>query len=267
MKSLQANNFKQLFHSLNALKWKEVRLIYTLKRSAILPKHKSSAWRGMLGHVLKDKNPDLYQRIFDIQVKDHAFARRYSHAPNPYIVYIPSRRTHFEAGDRFSVRFTLIGEAVETLPILLPYLQGMGGLGLGPDEAALSLHSLTLHTPEPFPDQQEKAQRVGLKFQTPLRLRPKDMEKQPLPLPLIIHRLAERLALLAHFHCQTPLIESFESWIELAEKARISKAQISHSIIPRYSNRNKQAMNLKAITGYIEYREVDPFTIARTTYG
>lgn len=243
---------------ISQLDWKEIRLVYNLEADGHLPRFKSSAWRGMLGHMLKDQLPQVYERIFEVNVQeDHVFARRYKRAPNPYIVYVPSRRTAYQAGDRLGVHFTLIGDAADAFPMLMALLQDMAGRGLGPEEVPMSLQSLTLNMPERWQTPVEGPQRIGLYFRTPLSLRSKD-QGQPPSLPLLVHRLAERMALLAHFHCRAPLINDFEPWVQLAEQARTTATRLRLRAIPRYSNRNKQHMNLTGVEGYLEFAEVAP---------
>ncbi|MEO1384913.1 MAG: CRISPR system precrRNA processing endoribonuclease RAMP protein Cas6 [Bacteroidota bacterium] len=242
--------------ALQTLQWQEVKLIYEVGRSGELPSMKGSAWRGMFGHILKDYAPDLYNQIFECKVPtDHPMARRYAQAPNPYVVFVPSRRRTFERGERFQVRLTLIGKAVEALPRLILLLQDMGGMGMGKDELPLSLISVLPEASEPMEMPQEETFDARILFDSPIQLKFKSKAGQghPLPFSVLAHRLAERCHLLAHFHGEAPFQDRFEEIKERASQVVMVRSSIRPMTQARFSTRTERKTHMKGWVGHVDY--------------
>jgi len=245
--------------SLQSLHWQEVKLIYEVCRSGVLPSLKGSAWRGMFGHLLRDCAPDLYDQIFECKVPaDHPMARRYAQAPNPYVVFVPSHRKRFEKGERFQVRLTLVGKAVEALPNLILLIQNMGGMGMGKEKLPLSLISVLPEPSDPMEVPQADTFGARILFESPIQLKFKSTHTQghPLPFSVLVHRLAERCHLLAHFHAGAPFQDRFEEVRDRAANVKLTGSAIRPITQSRFSRRTERKSHMKGWVGHVDYADI-----------
>ena len=251
------------------LYWQRVRLVYKLTENALLPRFKASMLRGLWGHALRAfGKEELYEQLFECTVsEDHPFARRFRKAPNPYILHPPSReetKRTIEVGDRLEFELTLIGQACETLPQLVPVWEYMGGLGMGKGRARMELTEAVALVEEKEKERMFQALagwgtepvQIQLQFHTPVRIRSKGKSPQDLSLDLLAHRLVERQSLLAHFHCGAPLHTDYDIWKEVAQQAHLSYEDLRWHSWPRYSNRSRMSMALDGWKGTLIYQQV-----------
>lgn len=241
------------------LDWQEVKLIYQVEKTGELPRYKGSAWRGMFGHLLMNKAPELYDSIFECRVDEsHPMSRRFAKAPNPYVAYVPAKRTQFEKGERFQVRLKLIGEAIEALPQLIYLLMDMGGMGMGREELPLSLVSVSPMGKEEMAIPNKEFSYLRLKLETPLQIKVPSGKKEPgpLPFPVLIHRMVERAALMAHFHGKMVYSDDFQAELALAREAYDSGKLLHYCSWDRRSNRTGLKNSMGGLVGQALYGQV-----------
>jgi hypothetical protein len=233
-----------------------LRLRYRVGAAGHLPRRKHAALRGLLGQALMAHDPALYQRLYAIRVaEDHPYARRFREAPAPYVVESPDRREAFDGSELLPMHFTLLGRAIELLPELMPVLERFGERGLGPEAVPLRLQDLEILPPLPAP---EPAPTWHLRLHTPLRVVKGSELADPLRFDLLIHRLAERLSLLAHFHDSGPLIDDFTPWIEAAQSARILHSDLRPLTLHQHGAAKQKPRALTGWVGRISYTDVHP---------
>lgn len=240
-----------------------------------LPRYKSSAFRGLLGQAIWDydlangiapdllsgKEPEsqksLYHSLFKPSAPaDHPHARKYENVPAPYLLTIHERRSLLYRGDRLYVTLTLIGRAANRLPELISVLEGHLDSGLGPDRIPLHMISLRFVPPqEPLP----VADAYRLILQSPMHLSQRKQLCSPANLPVLVHRVAERLNVLQHFHSENSceLITDFEDWKALAATVSVENEQLN-TLITRRDSRGNKSIRLPCYTGSLELHQVPP---------
>ncbi|MEM7375379.1 MAG: CRISPR system precrRNA processing endoribonuclease RAMP protein Cas6 [Bacteroidota bacterium] len=248
---------------LEHLTWRTIKLTYQLTRAGRLPHFKSALWRGILGHVLLEKSPLLYEQIFECKLPpDHPYSRRFQHAPSPYLVSIHDNEPRtVQSGEELIVYLTLIGKAIDHFSELIPLLQDMDRRAIGPDWIPLQMVDLSLLETEEaqiWLPPKPPADLINLRFQSPLHVKGVDRNYLLLPLSLLIHRLAERMSLLAYFHCDAPFVSDFSDLKEKAATARILSKHVQWREWPRFSSRKYEKFQKGGLMGSISYGEVHP---------
>lgn len=152
---------------------------------------------------------------------DHPHHGNYSRTPPPYIIEpIIGNQMQFNQGENFSFDFTIIGSAIKYLPQVLKAFQDMGEVGIGRGRGKFkpiafeSMNADMEYKPLSYFGQPEELSlsklkiprvdnRLKLEFQVGFHTRVKStkiLDKAP-TFDLLVHRLINRLSLLAHFHC------------------------------------------------------------------
>lgn len=246
-----------LSEALLGLRWKTIQLIYEFQKEGIVPSLKGSALRGMIGHTLKGNAPAIYDAIFAPKASDyHPFNRRYREIPPPYILSVPDRRRRVKKGTQLSVYLTLIGNAENHFPDLLTYIQDWGDRGLGKDNIPMTLCEMHMNQPK-MPTIPTELFNVRIQFQTPLVIRLKDKTPIMPTFPILIHRIAERCAILSHFHANSDLVTCFDDVIERAKSSQLLDAKLTKQVWRRYSNRSEKSIPMVGWAGYILIGEAD----------
>lgn len=242
------------------LHWQTLRLSYVVESGGWVGRHKGSAWRGMLGHVLRQYNLGLYYRLFENKVSpQHPLARRFRQGPVPYVLNAPNQEREFvERGETLDIELTLVGTACEQFPLLAPLLDKLGA-DWGPDHARCTWTGLSL-LPEQgwgtgiLPAATEQTGSLRLTLTSPW-VRGKS---EPPGWPDLVAALAERCRLLSHFFCQAELIEDAPAWRLLGQEAQVRNLDLSLEALERYSARQGGKMNLKGWTATWEISELPP---------
>lgn len=218
--------------------------------------------------------------------------------PHPYVVEPPlSRQTVYQPGERLEFGLTLFGNALHTFPYLLIAAQRMGeqGLGLGRERGRLALREIWQVNPiagqqvRLFHHQRAMARMPSLavtaaqvrefaadlpsdgftvRFLTPARLTAegKLVQSGP-PLALLIHRLLERLWMLAAVYAApegddkreahiAALREWRAGWPQLlaeADKARMVGRGAGWQELERYSSRHDRKLEMGGLLGEARY--------------
>ena len=268
MKTTSSNTLStNLSHSLLSLSWKTIQLTYEYQQDGVVPSLKASALRGMMGHELKEHAPDIYEAIFAPKAKDaHPYCRRYREIPPPYIISVPDRRRRVKKGGKLVAYLTLIGKAEDHFPGLLAQMEYLGGRGLGPSNIPMSLCGLHMKQLKMNPVPNDPFQ-VHIDYRTPLVIRNGEGGTTMPSFPLLVHRIAERCAVLAHFHGGSDLITAFEDWIELAKKSQMVDAKLFRHTWKRYSQRSGHHMAMTGWVGQMILKEVDKALIPLLWFG
>lgn len=254
---------------LNSLHHTSLRLSYKLENELTLPSFKGSALHGVMGYALK-AYPEIYNAIFEYKApENHPFARRYSNAPNPYTLFCNSGKTYYRKGDFLNFDLTLIGNASQYTSHILGILSDMGGVKIGnsKSQAGMHLHELRILPQQPLPDTSPTTHTLALQTLSPLRLM---NGNQPICLDnpsLFMHRLVERLALLAHFHCDAELQTDYQTFLESAALINCYDVRAERTHTGRYSNRSEKFMHLDGWKGEIVYENVSPEILLALFYG
>ena len=276
------------FSFLESITFIRVRIIFEAIEPIVLPVYKGSAFRGCFGETFRDevcmhrrllcencreRFECPFSRLFNSYVPDeHPHHRKYPRSPHPYIIDpIAGSQTNFEKGDTFGFDLTLIGKTIQILPLLLPVFIRMGETGIGKGRGRfkpLALQSLQPNMeyatlpyfgqPVPFSIDKIAVQpvknRIGLRLDNPLRLRENgNLLQTPPEFSFLVGRLAQRIALLAHFHCGAPWPEPELNALKVTNGIHISEANVQMADWRRYSGTQDTTMNFDGLTGQITY--------------
>ncbi|MDX9882062.1 MAG: CRISPR system precrRNA processing endoribonuclease RAMP protein Cas6 [Prolixibacteraceae bacterium] len=273
---------------LQYLRFVRLRVQFEALETIVLPEYKGSAFRGCIGESLRDevcKYSGLdcqkcgeryscpFSQLFNSFVEPaHPHHGKYPKCPHPYIIDPGNdRRTVLNPGDSFGFDITLVGNAEARLPLLLRVFELMGGTGIGKGHARfratglLSMRPDTRYVPVLLFGQPDRislnglptpviGNTVTLKLETPLRMKGKGrLLHSPPAFGLFAERLAQRLGLLAHFHCGAPWLGEDARFSEGAETIHICRADVQMADWRRYSGTQDTRMNFDGLTGSITY--------------
>ena len=258
---------------LQSISFSRIRVIFEARDSVILPVYKGSAFRGCLGGALRNESCThlgqpcetcvarfdcAFSRLYNSYVPiDHPHQRKYSKSPHPYIVDpLPDEKTVYQPGETFGFEFMLIGTAKNLLPIVVRSFDRMGNMGIGKDRGRfIPIKLETIENPNDY-DQisfSGTCKRLTLSFESPLRLKQdRELQTSPPSFDLFIRRLAQRLTLLAHFHCGAPWKET-DGWVEDDLNVAIADSQLRWVDWRRYSGTQDTKMNFDGHIGTITY--------------
>ncbi len=218
--------------------------------------------------------------------------------PHPYVVEPPlSRQTEYQPGERLEFGLTLFGAALHTFPYLLIAAQRMGeqGLGLGRERGRLALREIWQVNPivgqqvRLFHHQRAMARMPSLavtaeqvrefaadlptdgftvRFLTPARLTAGGglVQSGP-PLALLVHRLLERLWMLAAVYAapdgedeREAHIAALREWragwpglLAECDKARMVGRGAGWQELERYSSRHDRKLEMGGLLGEVRY--------------
>ena len=254
----------------------------------VLPVYKGSAFRGCLGETLKSEACSNrgqpcekcteqfgcpFSQLYNSYVPpQHPNQRKYPKSPHPYIIDpMPGNKTDFQPGETFGFVLTLIGQAVDHLPLIIRAFYRMGEKGIGqgrkrfrpiglqalghdlnyglipyfgqPD--SLSIQNITV---------QELTDQITLDFLNPLRLKEEgNLVLDPPEFDFFIQRLAQRIGLLAHFHCGAPWPEEELKALPNMRWIKIGSSYLQEVDWKRYSGTQDTTMNFDGLIGQITW--------------
>jgi hypothetical protein len=266
------------------------RLRFQSENPVVLSGFTGSAWRGALGHALREvacitratscagcpiSRSCAYSWVFETTVPpDSKKMRRYPNVPHPYILQAPPA----EDGHDYRLGLTLAGRANQHLGIVIHALKraGAGGVAgnilhlgvveqLDINDAWTTIYSrdrplkpLPISTPH-IP---AVPSGVRLDLTTPLRLRSEGKELRPgnFQFSVLFSNLLRRVSMLTYFHTDTPLETDFAGLSNLSKQ--IQAASVLHTQNQwRYSTRQQSKMDLAGLMGHvtIEGQNLAPF--------
>lgn len=248
-----------------------------------------SAWRGALGHALKrtvcvTRLPQcrecalyhscVYPYFFDTPPPPGATKmRRYETAPHPFV--LEPGATHAQT---YTLGFTLVGQANRHLALFIHALvraaegpRGVAGnrlslVAVEQESPVGSDHWQTIHRPggalqaqplvSPEPTEVPRACRIELL--TPLRVKREGhhVGADDFRFADLFGPLLRRVSMLTAFHTDTPLETDFRALMDGARQVEATTALVWQDK-PRYSNRQKAAMRLGGVVGYIDLAGAD----------
>jgi len=203
--------------------------------------------------------------------------------PEPGWTRASGRPIRFDAGAEIPVRLTLIGRAIDELPILVVALQRLAahGLGLPADDAersagaaprpALRLGRVTTGAPAhvgydgasdtyhappaagPEAVSDAPPDGVALELVTPLRLKHDGQFLDPVPPAVLCATLARRAnALAVLFGSGTPVVDETVA-ADLAASLTVAAADLRRVHVTRYSARQRQRMTWPGLMGRVAW--------------
>ncbi|RMG29983.1 MAG: hypothetical protein D6721_04680, partial [Gammaproteobacteria bacterium] len=134
-----------------------LRFHFSLPAGAALPPWPGSAWRGAFGWALRElvcltgqdqcggcllASECLYQRLFETAVAA-AGQGVTTHAPHPFVLFVPDAGRGRRSRDGAVIELTLIGEACAALPLVVRALQRAGEGGIAGRRNRLRLWSVS----------------------------------------------------------------------------------------------------------------------------
>lgn len=260
--------------------------------SIVLPPYPGSTIRGSLGMallkiscVLRHQRCSecplaqrcIYTYIFETPLYgDIENRKRFPNAPHPFVLDITFSESKndliIEKGEQFSFGLTLIGKGIEYLPHFIEAFSAMGEKGIGRGRGKFELEKVlsngreiyadsTLYWPEDYLTLEKaleeaedlSADRLRLRFITPLRL---VFRKELVKIPefhVIIGNLLQRIENLQRFHCENANRPFRKELIEKARSINLLTNSTEWSDWERYSHRKQRRMKLGGLVGEATY--------------
>ncbi|MCM1960674.1 CRISPR system precrRNA processing endoribonuclease RAMP protein Cas6 [Acinetobacter modestus] len=259
----------------------------------ILPAFSGSMLRGAFGHSLRKiscitRMPDCnlcplkqncsYIRIFETE-KLFDDISQYGQAQNPYALQVAHLSNQkIEKGQGWSFSMTLVGKAIDDLPIVMFAWQKALERGLTHQRIMCTLVKIsqgnaTLYDPlinkffpayisEFNPVQTIQAKRLRLTFESPVRLKHNGqyiLEGSKLHPQQILLRLYQRIQNYCRQHGEVMPIE-FEQLKPALDEMQGQAIKLNKNQIIRFSNRQKQQIQLQGLIGTYElFGDLDPW--------
>ena len=266
------------------------RYTFTITRPLHAPEYAGSALRGAFGHALRRAsvprahkiNPELlanspYAQLFEPAPRPDIGLANPATIPPPYIIeplHI-GKRQEYPAGSRYQFDMVLLGQARHYLPLISYAWQqafaGEDGIARGQGELAdiaiergthwhsiydgtrVEEHDNTLRLPADTPES------LTLHITTPLRLQHNGIAlgTRRIDAQTLLTHMLRRLSLISQLHLgHTPQAD----FAALKQRAAAvsSEAQLRWYDWTRYSNRQKQTMQLGGVMGHWQLGNLSP---------
>lgn len=244
-------------------------------KSLLLPQHAGSMLRGAFGHTLKKlacitkqkecKDCPLVQSCAYSQVFK-GLINTEEHASLPYVIHMPTEANRVIAiGQTWSFGMTLVGQAINQLPIIAYAWQKTCEEGFSKDKSQAELiaiyhHDNIVYQPNkplvmPTPSSiktKPLASSVHLDFISPLRIQHHNyiiLNPEELTAPIVLITLAKRIQRLAELHA-TPIHLDIAQLLAAAQQIS-TNIHLKRSTMTRYSNHQQRLMNLDGLIGRI----------------
>ena len=261
--------------------------------AACLSNFKGSALRGAFGHALKKtccaqrfqdchdcllSGTCAYSYIFETHKKTSTESlSRLSSRPHPYVLYPEDRGVNqLQKGDTFSFELLLFGEKAVGMLAYIVFavtLMGKNGIGRGSRSGAgrFSLVSVnhggveiynadqgefmphgnvnTLHLEKGLPSCSE----LIVDFLTPLRMKNQQVFVREMDFQTLIRGALRRVSSLEEFYGAGYPDLDYKGFIDRAAEVSGDLSQTCWQEQTRYSNRQKQKMNMGGVTGRAVY--------------
>lgn len=181
----------------------------------------------------------------------------------------------WQPGDSLVFGLVLLGKGTSVLPYLMFALRLLAERGLGVSRHPFWLARVETEKGEKVYDGQTgrmlpfgntsafadlivpDSSDIILRFYTPTRLVQKGVIDRKLLPSNVIMSLARRIEALLHFHAQIPLAQlELRSLATLAESIFVEDSHLTFTDWERYSNRQKQKIQMGGMTGTVVWRNV-----------
>ncbi len=257
-----------------------------------LPPYAGSAWRGVLGHGLRQAacvtrartcagclllEHCVYTRLFEPPAPAGKQDQRFAAPPRPYVLALdPRAPREYAPGSSLFLGMTLLGEALRQVPYLIHALQQAGQRGLGHNQARFTVARLVQeiqpgsgdwqpvyaaeegrYTPLPLAAPQVPTAPDGpvrLRLLTPLRLKRHGHLTSPERFTAedFLFSLVGRLRLLASHHGGNPDPLAWPLFYAPAKTVILSQPQLRWHEWTRFSSRQNTLMELGGLLGTFE---------------
>ena len=264
------------------------RLVFETERAGNLPHWLGSAWRGMLGHALKQAvcttglpecgpcrliNLCPYPAIYEARppLEPHIL-RRYPQAPGPFVLR-PSPGGQIKAGDQLTLDLLMYGKHVTDLPLIVRALILAGRGGIGESRIPLRLERMmsvdAAGQSEPIDldrlDRQQAAfqpeeaaalgqQSIQVEFISPLRLRINNRYVDSVNLGFrdFFSSLLRRYSALATCYGTGEPDLDFRNLVQLSESVDFRPIHLAQHDLARHSSRQRKTIPMSGVTGRAE---------------
>jgi len=228
--------------------------------------------------LLKDKC--IYPYIFEtFPPENTSHLSKYRSIPRPFIIEPPlEKKKEYIPGEILSFNLILVGKAIEYLPYFIFTFSQLGEIGLGRERARYKLIRVeSLNNPREkrviydgetqilrnvnaqvdissiFSSLITKNQPILIKFVTPVRIKYQGSYTFYPYFHIILRCLLRRLSSLLYFHCGKELNIDYKEIIRKSERIKVLDMKIKWVDWERYSNRQKQDMELGGFIGSAIY--------------
>jgi hypothetical protein len=279
---------EKLDQSINKIRFNILRVSFRAIEPVYISAYKGSAFRGCLGDALR-RVVCRYNRyksceqcrfnqscslslLYSSQLPaNHSLFGKYTNPPRPYIINpMPGQQTIIEKDEIFFFDLTLVGSAVEHLPVLVQAFQTMGELGLGSRKSKFEPvkleHFVPLYGFMPIPVFGTPAEiglyalpfksftnLVPLRFIHPVRFLSGGEPYREVPsFGMLAENLTQRLALLAHLYCGAHWINT-DGIAAGCSNIHIKSHNLEWKDWTRYSGKQGMRQNYDGHLGTITY--------------
>jgi len=204
--------------------------------------------------------------------------------PRPMMINASSQiQRQYEIGDRISIELTLFGDAIEHMPLLVLALKELGEIGVGSHRAKLKLIQVgrldelgnwaavvydgrddTIRVehllPLPLDDilsHPVTTETLMIRYMTPTRLKSEGLLSDKISFAMLFQSAYRRIvSLLAYYHSdsQLPDVALYDQLMKEAKQIEPVTELTQWIELERYSNRQKQKMNLGGVVGMSTFR-------------
>lgn len=266
-----------------------------------LPLYEGSMLRGAFGDIFKRicctgrlgtscsecplVHTCAYAYIFETSPQEDAtYFSSNKQVPRPYIFEPPDKgKTDYAAGETFTFRFILIGNARKFIPYFIYSFHELGKVGITSRKHKFFLDSIyvlnelegkreqvfsgtenlvyNVDYPVTLEQIQRRAEEMGnmdslsLRFITPLRLKCRNqLQFNTVPLSCLLQNLSIKIQMLNIFHCQGQFSESLRDLVKEAQEIEPVSQDLRWRRVERYSFRRQQPDTLSGLVGTISYK-------------
>ena len=247
-----------------------------------LPRYKGSAFRGLLGHALKRtvcvtrmdrcdgcllRQDCVYAYIFE------TFNKRGERVARPFVLEPPLlERRIFPEGDSMLLQLILFGKAVDYIPYLIHTFREMGRMGLGANRGRFWLRRVTykekiiyhfeeqaLHTD--FERENlfsikadgQTVEKAKIRFITPTAIKQNGQLRKDIDFVSLLKAVKRRIKALSIYH-NGHLSDELYFDLDKAQSVSVNGLNLAPFAWKRYSNRQKQKIDLSGFVGEMELR-------------
>lgn len=248
-----------------------------------LPEHAGSMLRGAFGNALRKlacitRQRDCetcplmrscpYPQLFEYSlIYNKSNGNAGPQAVNPYVIRPPAMgQKLFTRGESWSFEFTVLGRAIDQLPLLVYAWQQACVAGFGKSQSKASLQQITQGetvvyepngalsaTPQPLlvPVLGDS---VRLNFLTPVRFQHQGhvvLVRDQLTADIVLMTLAYRIQALSSQHTPQPMALDLEGLRQYASRIRLEATGLRRHGVQRFSSRQKQVITLDGLIGEV----------------
>lgn len=253
-----------------------------------LPAYAGSAWRGALGHALKQtvcvvrktactdcllRYNCAYPYLFETPPPPNSTKmRRYEAAPHPFVLDLHTWSDTENVEGVYSLGLTLFGHGFRYLPYFIHAFTKAGHTGLGKWHQPFALTDvlqldgegelqviyrdgkLTAHAKPSLIALPPCPERLTIRLLTPLRIKQEgqNLGRNELNFGSFFSNLQRRISMLSYFHTDTPLETDFKALTELAKHVPLLDADLYWRDWTRYSSRQQTKMQMGGLLGEFE---------------